>query len=92
MEKQENSTSIGMVRYNHETNTFFIDVLPGFEYDIHRSRLSSREEVQDWIDHIGQKRWGPEALPDLKRVMVSFLPSSGLNEAPPPAGHFSRKA
>jgi hypothetical protein len=78
---QENSTAIGMVRYNHETGSFFIDVMPGFEYDIHRSRLSSREEVQDWIDHLSQKTWGPDALLDLKRLMQINLPASCLDES-----------
>jgi len=71
------STQVGRVRFNDESSTVFIEVLPGvLEYDIPLKRCRTAGEALDWIHQIHEKTWGREVTADLLDIIFIVVPSS----------------
>lgn len=69
------STQIGRVRFNDASTCIFIQVHPGYEYDVDLERCQTAGQCLDWIHQIRGKTWGPDVLNDFTRMMFIHVPS-----------------
>ena len=72
----ELSTQLGRVRFNDETSAIYINVHPGYEYDVTLKRCRTAGACLDWIHQISDKTWGREVIADFTKILFSAIPST----------------
>lgn len=74
----EPTTRIGRVRFNDETSCIYINVKPGYEYDVTLKRCTTPAACLDWIHQVGpdSKTWGREIIADFVQILFMVIPSS----------------
>jgi hypothetical protein len=70
----EPTTRIGAARFDDETSCIFIEVFPGYEYEVDLKKCKTAGACLNWIHQIGAKTWGREVIGDFQAVLFLNIP------------------